>query len=228
MDRRVPARRRQPGADVRAGTRARRSRRPRRRRGNRARVPPRRADRVAWRSRSSAVARGGSEPRCSRPARSSSSTETNRCAWTASAAPSRETSTPGAPSRARPKSPESTARAASSPAVKSAIAIPPARLGTRSEPCALESSRPDRAWATRSNAVNPASGPSLPSAETQHQTAAGLMSRTLSRSSSNRRARSGVRLWRTTSAVRISARLSRRPSVSLRSSTTERLLRFRA
>ena len=73
--------------------------------------------------------------------------------------------------------------AASRPAVKSAMAMPPARRGISSPGRASASSSPEQACATRSNAVSSASGPSLPSAETTHHAARGLTARTLSRSS---------------------------------------------
>ena len=82
-------------------------------------------DSVAAGSWSSSV-RGG--------AGSTPSTDTNRCVCTASAAPSSDTSIPGAASWSRPTSPASSAIAASNPAVKSAIAMPPARSGRQLAP----------------------------------------------------------------------------------------------
>ena len=70
--------------------------------------------------------------------------------------------------------------------------------------------------------------PSPPNAETHDQTAFGFWRRTLSRSRPNLAALARGRLWTTASAVETRRSLISRPSGDLRSSTTDRLLRFNA
>ena len=106
------------------------------------------------------------------------------------------------------------------------MGMPPARTGTRSPGDTGAGSSPARACATRSYAGASARGPVLPNELTTPTTAAGCAACTASQSSPNRFARSGRKLWRSTSVDSSRRRLASRPRSVLRSRTTERFPRL--